>query len=290
MFAVLSFFPLAAHADEAPVAKMTLVRTTLVRTTIARELRRYGTDSVSMLRAPLRWDDRQWRRAAFGLGAIATTAIGDEQIADFAQRNRSAFSDDFSSVATPFGGRRALVLSGAMIVGGLITHDTALRDTGRDALEASILAAGVVTPLLKRAVGRTRPLIGNGAYEFDPFSKNQSFPSGHATNAFAVASVVAGHSRGWVVPTIAYTIASGVAVSRVNDDVHFASDVIAGALIGTSIGRAVVARHSGVPQPNTQHVEVDLRPLPGGMAIEVRTSLRTFRRGAITLYRIAKGS
>jgi membrane-associated phospholipid phosphatase len=48
---------------------------------------------------------------------------------------------------------------------------------------------------------------------------HQSFPSGHATNAFAVASVAAGHADGWVVPAVAYSLASGVAVSRMNDNV-----------------------------------------------------------------------
>jgi membrane-associated phospholipid phosphatase len=102
----------------------------------------------------------------------------------------------------------------------------------------------VVTPLLKRIFGRARPIQNEGSHSFHPLDKHfESFPSGHATNAFAFATAVAGHYDGWVVPTIVYTIASGVAVSRVNDHVHFPSDVLAGALIGRGIAKGILARH-----------------------------------------------
>lgn len=235
---------------------------------VVNEVRRYGRDSISMLRAPLHWNQEQWTRAAAVAAAVAGAAAVDERTARFTQRNRSDFSDDFSRAFTPFGGRRALLISGALVAGGVMTKNPELRDTGRDAAEASFLAAGIVTPLLKRVAGRSRPFKGEGGWAFDPFSDNESFPSGHATNAFAVASAIAGHSRGWLVPTIAYTLASGVAVSRMNDDVHFASDVIAGAAIGTAIGRGVVARHR--PGVEKRAFAVDIMPLRGGAAVFVR--------------------
>jgi membrane-associated phospholipid phosphatase len=126
--------------------------------------------------------------------------------------------------------------------------DDSLRDTGRDAVEAELLAAGVITPLLKITIGRLRPSQGSDADEFHAFSGRNSFPSGHATEAFALASVFAARSRGWVVPTIAYALASGVAFARVNDRAHFASDVVAGAVVGTVVGRSIVHRHSDKPE------------------------------------------
>ena len=133
-----------------------------------------------------------------------------------------------------------------MIAGGALTHQTATRDAGRDALEAEFLAAGVVTPLLKRAFGRARPSQNQGAHSFHPLassSRYQSFPSGHATNVFAFATAVAAHYDNWVVPTIVYTMASGVAFSRVNDRAHFPADVLAGALIGRAVAKGIAARH-----------------------------------------------
>src|SRR3954464_8463142 len=209
-----------------------------------REAVRYVRDAKSLATAPLRWDREQWMRFGEGSAAVLALYATDKQTSDFVQRNRSSSTDQFAKTITPFGGHRALQISVLMIAAGAGIHDNTLRDAGRDSLESELLAAGVVTPLLKRAFGRARPIQNEGSHSFHPFDKHfDSFPSGHATNAFAFATAVAGHYDGWVVPTIVYTIASGVAVSRINDHVHFPSDVLAGALIGRGIAKGILARH-----------------------------------------------
>lgn len=237
---------------------------------VVEEVKRYGRDAVAIAKAPLAWDADMWRKVGLVTAADAAAFASDQSIADFVQRNRSRTTNDFAKAITPFGGGRALQLSAATVLAGLFTHNTRLRDTGRDAIEASIFAAGIITPAIKRVVGRSRPNAGEGAYAFDPGSGNESFPSGHATNAFAVASVFAAHAHGWLVPTIAYTLATGVAASRMNDNVHFASDVIAGAAIGTAMGRSIVARHRaaslGAAAPAVSWTIV---PARGGVAFEV---------------------
>lgn len=241
------------------------------------EVKRYGADAISMARAPSSWNRSQWTRAAIVGGVVAVAVAADPSIAAAVQRNRSSFTDGFSEAVTPFGGRRALNISAAVILAGSLRHDPDLRDTGRDALEASILAGGIITPLLKRAVGRSRPLRERGAYDFDPFSSNQSFPSGHATNAFAAASVFAARSKGWIVPTVAYTLATGVAVSRMNDNVHYTSDVLAGALIGTITGRAVVARHLRESRTGTM-TTWQLVPTNRGILVQLSVPQGSLRR------------
>jgi membrane-associated phospholipid phosphatase len=238
---------------------------------VVNEVKRYGSDAVSMLRAPLHWDERMWRKVAIISAADAAAFAADESIADAVQRNRSHSSDQIAKQITPLGGGRALQLSAATVLLGWATHNTRLRDTGRDAIEASIFAAGFITPAIKRIAGRSRPNAGEGAYAFDPLSKNESFPSGHATNAFAVASVFAAHSDGWVVPAVAYTLATGVAVSRMNDNVHWASDVIAGAAIGTAVGRSIVARHkrAATTSANPSRIDWTIIPVRGGVAFQV---------------------
>lgn len=72
--------------------------------------------------------------------------------------------------------------------------------------------------------------------------ESDSFPSGHASMAFAFASVVtAEYGWGWGVPS--YTIASFISLSRVNDGRHWAHDIIAGATIGASYGWGVYWNH-----------------------------------------------
>jgi undecaprenyl-diphosphatase len=232
---VFLLFALPLHADD----------DCRVVCSLKREAVRYVRDAKSLATAPLHWDSKEWARFGEGSAAVLALYATDRQTSDYVQRHRSSSTDQFAKTMTPFGGHRALQASVLMIAAGAGIQNTALRDAGRDSFESELLAAGVVTPLLKRVFGRARPIQNEGSHSFHPFDKHfESFPSGHATNAFAFATAVAGHYDGWLVPTIVYTIASGVAVSRVNDHVHFPSDVVAGALIGRGIAKGILARHA----------------------------------------------
>jgi membrane-associated phospholipid phosphatase len=104
---------------------------------------------------------------------------------------------------------------------------------GMDLMEATLLSEGI-TQGIKVAVRRDRPPRDDGTR-----AKGFSFPSGHASVTFAAATVLQQH-LGWktvAVPT--YLVASYVAMSRLHDKRHFASDVVAGATEGIIIGRSV---------------------------------------------------
>ncbi len=211
---------------------------------MVRELRRYERDAISMAKAPAHWDRHTWLRFAEGTGAVATVFAADKPLYDAVQRNRNHTTDDFARTVTPWGAKRAEGISALLIVAGSWSGNAEIRDAGRDSLESEIFAAGIVTPVIKRMVGRSRPIQQEGTHSFHPLSgAHQSFPSGHATNAFAFATAVAAHSHGWLVPTIVYSMATSVALSRVNDEKHFPSDVLAAALIGRAVAKGVVYRH-----------------------------------------------
>jgi membrane-associated phospholipid phosphatase len=219
-------------------------KATIAKNAVVNEVKRYGRDLKGIAFAPAHWDQGRWIRFAEGTAAVAALYAADRTLYRNVQNHRTSFTDDFAKAVTPFGGRRAENISVLMILAGAGMHNDDLRDAGRDSLESEIIAGGIVTPLLKRAFGRARPIQEEGASSFTPFSSaHQSFPSGHATNAFAFATAIAAHYDGWVVPTIVYSLAGGVAFSRVNDRAHFPSDVLAGALIGRAIAKSVVHRH-----------------------------------------------
>jgi membrane-associated phospholipid phosphatase len=124
------------------------------------------------------------------------------------------------------------------------------RVTGREGLAASsaraaagFVATGVVTQSLKWAVGRPRPDLGPEDEELQPGSfdnDHQAWPSGHAAVAFSLATSIAMESdRAWV-GTAAYGLAGVTAWSRVRADRHWASDVVAGAVIGTLVTRSTI--------------------------------------------------
>ena len=105
--------------------------------------------------------------------------------------------------------------------------------------QISVRAPGVT----KFAVGRERPNEGRGTHSFDPFHEfDRSFPSSHTARAFAVASVFADRYE-QPIPLIAYGTAAFISVSRVYLNEHFASDVVAGAVLGFVIGKVLSWRH-----------------------------------------------
>jgi hypothetical protein len=97
-----------------------------------------------------------------------------------------------------------------------------------------------------------------------------AFPSGHASTAFAVASVLerhVGYRGAW--PT--FVIASYVAASRLKDNRHFLSDVLFGSALGIASGWTVVGRHG-----RSEYAMVPA-PTRGGMMITFQSRPRTDR-------------
>ncbi len=74
-----------------------------------------------------------------------------------------------------------------------------------------------------------------------PSGGKHSFPSGHATTAFAFASVV-GANHPWYYGAAAYASAFVVAESRMEMNMHYLHDLIAGAAIGMSYGVSLSER------------------------------------------------
>jgi membrane-associated phospholipid phosphatase len=235
---------------------------------VLEEAKRYARDGAALVTSPLRWDGRDWVTFGAFAASLGVLLATDQQTYVAIQERRSPTTDDISDVTTPFGQPYAWAISGAMLAGGLITKNPELRDTGRDALEAAVFAS-LLTAIFKPLFGRERPYQSDGRTVFHGFTTQYtSFPSGHATMAWAVASVVAMRTDGWVVPTIAYTLATMVSFDRVNDQKHFVADVFTGAAIGVSVGRFVVGRHRET-QESKAGVTVSVVPVPGGMGARI---------------------
>jgi membrane-associated phospholipid phosphatase len=103
---------------------------------------------------------------------------------------------------------------------------------GMDLIEATLLSEGM-TQIIKYSVRRERPIRDDGKR-----TPGFAFPSGHSAGTFAFATVLQQHlGWKWAVPT--YSIASYVAISRLVDQRHYASDVAFGASEGIIVGRSV---------------------------------------------------
>ena len=122
-----------------------------------------------------------------------------------------------------------------LFAAGRFAEGSRFRAFSYDAAQA-LIVNGVYTELFKRMASRTRP---DG-------SDQLSFPSGHTSTAFAWATVANAH-YGWKAGVPSYLAASAIGLSRITNDKHYLSDVVAGATLGFITGRTTV-RTNGTPR------------------------------------------
>lgn len=114
-----------------------------------------------------------------------------------------------------------------------------------------------ITGGTKLATNRTRP---DG-------TDQRSFLSGHTSNSFVVASVLA-HHYGWKAGVPAFAVAAYIGSSRFHSSKHFVTDVAAGATLGFIVGRTVSKRYRG---DRDSRVSWGAGVAPGGgVALSVR--------------------
>ena len=114
---------------------------------------------------------------------------------------------------------------------GMIKHDSI---TVRKSLYigSSIAITVIVTTIAKYTINRTRPFEKYPDIEKMTSGGSPSFPSGHTSQAFALATSVSLSYPKWFVVTPAFMWAGAVGYSRMDLGVHYPSDVLAGAILG----------------------------------------------------------
>jgi membrane-associated phospholipid phosphatase len=132
-------------------------------------------------------------------------------------------SDAFVVVGVPAG----------MGVAGLIKHDKELFRNACVTAVASALNAGIVNAL-KYSINRDRPYVTYPDIAKKAKGGSPSFPSGHTSSAFATATSVSLSYPKWYIIVPSYLYAGTVAYSRMDLGVHYPSDVLAGAVIGSA--------------------------------------------------------
>lgn len=115
---------------------------------------------------------------------------------------------------------------------GLITKDKGMQQNGCELLLSSGISIASAT-LLKIAFDRTRPAVKYPGEVFvNSTTTGKSFPSGHTSGAFALATTLTLQYKKWYVALPAYLWAGSVGYSRMYLGKHYPSDVLAGAAVG----------------------------------------------------------
>src|SRR5262245_1304885 len=193
------------------------------RRTMGRFLPNLGRNLVGV------WSTSNAKPFALGVAAAGLGTLADDPASNyFGGRPRA---EDLGKIGQSFGGGPVMgSLAVGLFAAGRFSNDTRFRAATYD-LAQSMLVTGAYTSALKLAVHRGRP---DG-------SNKLSFPSGHTSNAFAFATVT-DHYYGHRAGAAAFAVAGLIGVSRMEQNKHYASDVLAGAALGWIPARTVVRR------------------------------------------------
>ncbi|HEX9140923.1 MAG TPA: phosphatase PAP2 family protein [Gaiellaceae bacterium] len=232
-------------------------------------------DTAHVLTSPFHWGGREWALLSASTAAVAALSLADKSVSNAARERGPSFGfvgDQLEGL----GDERSFLLLGGFYLFGAIGHDSRAKNVFVDGLSASLIASGIITPVLSTLIGRERPTSDQGAYSFHPFG-GRAMPSGHATQAFAVAAVIAtSYDKTWLT-VAAYGAATVGAYERVRRGKHFPTDVVVGAAIGTVVGRSVVhfnqRLRSGEKEPESAGARLTFLPVVGGGTYGVSASL-----------------
>jgi membrane-associated phospholipid phosphatase len=180
------------------------------------------------------------------LGVVVAALLVDAYVAAWVGHARHALLDALVGVLNPVGSGVTLLVA---CTGLALACRWLERPRLHDAAWLAALAfasAGLLEFTIKHLVGRPRPDAGlPGVFALGPtFAPDlDSFPSGHATSVFAVATVFAAFYPRLATPL--YGLAAVIALGRVYLERHYVSDILAGVLIGVVIA-AYLVRHRAV--------------------------------------------
>jgi membrane-associated phospholipid phosphatase len=208
--------------------------------------------------------------AMFPLDRYAATHLRDQSTP--ANRFFDRAATDFEVITSP----GAFIIGPALYVYGRFGGHPGVQDLGWHGTEAALVGSGV-TGLLKGLLGRARPFVSTDTNPSDfkllkgfSGSSRQSFPSGHTTTAFAVASSVTSEVHRmwpqytWYVGPVLYGGATLVGLSRMYHNQHWASDVALGAGVGTFAGLKVVRYSHAHPDNFIDRVILRTSIMPDG--------------------------
>jgi membrane-associated phospholipid phosphatase len=217
-----------------------------------------ASDAEQQFTKPFHMHGKDWKALGLGALVIGGFALADESVQQFMVKlkDRNEWVHDVSHFVTNTGGPYEAITLGVITTYGVVFKNEKLKTTGLLATQSYITSAAIQS-VLKFISGRQRPFVYDPDHvEAEPTFHGPfhsafrdasgkkitgSFPSGHTTGAFAAATVFAMEYRDRpLVKILAYGSASLIGLSRITENKHWVSDVLAGAALGFLSGRQVV--------------------------------------------------
>ena len=219
--------------------------------------------------APLRWDRRDWAWFGGALIAIGAAHHYDTQV-------RTHFLKSLGTSQTTSTRDLQDAVPTAAVVAATWGYASLISDSaGRREAWAMVEAAGlssVTAYALKYAFGRERPDQTSDPNQWRK-SGGDSFPSWHATAAFAVGTVLAESGNDdyrWVRRFLGYGLGAATSFERLKHNAHWLSDTVAGAALGAASARWVMSRAYRVDA----EAQLGLVPIERGAMLSYTLALR----------------
>jgi membrane-associated phospholipid phosphatase len=224
--AAISFLPIGARADESFSVKGALEDTKLYFT------------------APLRWDEEDWIAFGGALVAIGAAHQFDGKVRDhFATGSKAVLNGGQDKNSLRDAAPSVALIAGTGLYAAFIRDSDGYRETWA-LLEAGVLS-GATAEVLGLAGGRERPDATTSPNQWR--QGGDSFPSLHVSAAFAIGTVFAESGNDeyrWIRRIIGYGVAGATGYVRINENVHWLSDTVAGAALGIATARFVLNRQN----------------------------------------------
>lgn len=209
------------------------------------------------------------------LSGTALLFTVDEPLYDYIELNKveNSAEEEFLEVTDNFG---TIPVADGLAIGvyltGLIAKDEAIRTTGRLMVESLVLS-GFITITSRLIIGRSRPYNLEGNNSFKPFTLDyfyHSFPSGHVTVSFALATLISHRIDEWWAYGGLYSLAAMNVASRLYFSGHWASDTFISASIGTLSALAVLKAFGSNNYDNKQENKFDVGFSPLGINFQYK--------------------
>ena len=197
---------------------------------------------------------------ATGLGTLAALSL-DSRMKQQAVEH-GLMPDLLADVGDEWGGKVGTIV----ILPGIYLTERLRGTPRRERLQrlefafTSLAVVATITQTIKYTVGRSRP----NQQPTPPFPYGHSFPSGHVSHAFGIAELVRtlyGNGAG----AVFYGLAVITGISRIHDNKHYLSDVVAGA----GLGIGVVRGFSLAQRPGDEAVSLRVIAAPGRVIIGI---------------------
>ncbi|MFA3781792.1 phosphatase PAP2 family protein [Melioribacteraceae bacterium 4301-Me] len=206
-------------------------------------------ETLDFLINPAKWEKSDWLKLSGVVAGTVALMHFDSDIRNNVLKDQKYYKSFPIETGRIWGEAYTTgVIGGMFYLHGIFDDNVKTKKLGYEILQSAGYS-GSIALILKVILGRYRPYASNESQKYNPFSFDsgeESLPSGHATLAFSLSTVLANNTNSTPLKIIFYVPAFLTVISRVYQNKHWASDTFLGAALGYFVGYYVTNLHSNI--------------------------------------------